>query len=119
MSSLMKPASATESLSHWQMKRPSIAAASTGTCSSMRVVDIGHVCLYPVLVPEALNYQVVLHWIDAREAEEEADHRADGGAAAAGRQFVFVGVLEDFPQAKEEAGALARPHQLQLLQKAD
>ena len=36
----MKRASSTESLSHWQMKRPSIAARSTGTSSTIGFVEI-------------------------------------------------------------------------------
>ena len=37
---MRKPASAQESLSHWQMRRPSIAAGSTGTSSTSGAEEI-------------------------------------------------------------------------------
>src|SRR3990170_1353172 len=78
-------------------------------------VDVRHVFLRPVLVEEALHRQVVLDRVDAGEAEQEADQGADGGAATAGRHLALVGVAQQVPEAKEEAGAFALTDQVELL----
>ena len=53
--------------------------------------------------------------IDAGEAEQVADERADGGAAAARRQVVLVGVAHELPVAEEEARLLGLTHQVELV----
>ena len=70
-------------------------------------VDVGYVAERAVFAEEALDREVVLDRVDAGESEQVADQRADGGAAAAHRQVVLVGVAEDVPEAQEEAGAAA------------
>jgi hypothetical protein len=77
-------------------------------------VDVRYVLLQPLLVEEALHDEVVLHRVDAGEAEEEADERADGGAAAAHRQVTLVRRLDQLPEPEEEARPPATADQVQL-----
>src|SRR5204862_10989 len=117
---LRKPASAQESLSHWPICRPSIAAGWRGTGSTGGWDEI--------TVEEAAEREVVRDRVDVREAGQVADERADRGAAAAARgqnmlhragaahlERNLARELEHLPVEEEEAGETELVDERELL----